>query len=77
MTEERKLKTIVKEEVVQPLAGMEADYAKEEDLKSIEECIRTLNREMGEVQGELRWIKYILGATFLVAIAQFIMPLFT
>lgn len=33
----------------------------DEDLKTVEGAIKTLNREMGEVLGELRAIKWLLG----------------
>jgi len=31
-----------------------------ERVKSVEDAIRTLNREMGVVQGELTWIKILM-----------------
>ena len=47
-------------------------YATLDDIKPMEECIRTLNREMGVVQGELKWIKCLMGGTLLVVLAEFV-----
>lgn len=39
----------------------------EERIKSIEEHIVIINREIGEVFGELKWIRFIIIGTFLAA----------
>lgn len=57
------------------VSDMHLDYVTRDGIKPLEDCIRTLNREMGEVQGQLIWIKYLMGATFLAALAQIILPL--
>jgi len=43
----------------------------DEKLKPIEDCIRTLNHEMGHVQGQLVWIKWLLMAVLGVIIGGY------
>jgi len=51
-------------------------YATVEDIKPLEDCIRTLNREMGVVQGQLIIIKWLMGGTLAVILAQFVKGFF-
>ena len=48
----------------------------EDRIKPIDDAIRTLNREMGEVIGELRTIKWLAGGTLVVAAGAFVKSLF-
>ena len=43
----------------------------EKRLDLLEKSTRTLNREMGEVLGELKWIRYLLMGVLASAIGQF------
>jgi len=47
-----------------------------EDVKPLAEAVRTLNREMGEVVGELKTIKWLAGGTLIVAAGAFVKSLF-
>lgn len=47
-------------------------YVTQEDIKPLEEAFRTLNREMGVVQGQLIIIKWLMGGTLLVVLAEFV-----
>lgn len=40
----------------------------QEDQKTLEDAFKTLNREMGEVLGELRAIKWLLGGGLLAGL---------
>lgn len=51
-------------------------FATQEDIKPLEEAFRTLNREMGEVQGELKWIKLLMGATALATVGELFITAF-
>lgn len=44
----------------------------EKRIAAIEKHIKILNREMGEVLGELKWIRYIIMGTFLAAVIDLI-----
>jgi hypothetical protein len=44
----------------------------EDRIKPIEDAVRTLNREMGQVLGELRWIRWLLMGVLAAAIGQFL-----
>lgn len=46
------------------------DQYHEERLSQVEDAFRVLNKEMGTVQGELRWIRLLMGATVLLQIAN-------
>ncbi len=39
----------------------------EKRLANIEKHVEVLNRELGEIVGELKWIRYIIIGTFLAA----------
>ena len=41
-------------------------------LERVENAMITLNREMGVVQGELKWIKWLMGASTAVLFSQLI-----
>ena len=43
-----------------------------ERISELEEYYKTINREMGEVCGELRWIKWLVMAIASGFVAQFI-----
>lgn len=47
-------------------------YVTQEDIKPLEGAFRTLNREMGVVQGQLIIIKWLMGGTLLVVLAEFV-----
>lgn len=42
-----------------------------ERLAVLEKSMRTLNREMGSVLGELRWIRWLLMGVLTAAVGQF------
>ena len=45
-------------------------------LERVEDALITLNREMGIVQGELKWIKWLMGASTAVVFGQLLLNLF-
>ena len=47
-----------------------------ERVKSVEDAIKTLNREMGIVQGELTWIKILMVGVLGTGLAQLAWTIF-
>lgn len=45
-----------------------------ERLDTLEKSMRILNREMGSVLGELRWIRWLLMGVLAAALGQFLIP---
>ena len=48
----------------------------EAEQKTVEDAIFTLNREMGMVLGELKWIRIFVTGTAIAAIGQLLLTLF-
>mgnify|MGYP001565847792 CR=1 FL=1 len=46
------------------------------ELAEIRKRVEVINREVGEVVGELRTLKWLVGGTFLAAAGSFLLRLF-
>ena len=52
------------------------EQLQEQRLQQIEDAIKTLNKEMGVVQGELKWITKLTAATAIAVWGQLVLRLF-